>query len=193
MSSISLAGNDLSNSNLAGQNLTSVNFTLAKLAGADLTGADIRKASFSRYAISATLEDNHYGSGTAFTPILGTGITLDQLYSTKSYLARDLNGVAFGGNNLAGGNFAGQNLANTNFKAATLTDADLTGAHVRGANFAVDIDRPPYGTGITLAQLTSTASYQAHDLSGIVLDNNDLTLANFVGYNLTNASFRAPR
>ena len=112
---------------------------------------------------------------TAFTAIVGTGITLDQLYSTKSYLAHDLTGIDFRGNNLAGGNFAGHNLANTNFNAATLTDADFTGAEVRGANFAVDFDIPPYGTGITSAQLYSTASYQAHDLSGIGLADNDLT------------------
>ncbi len=190
LSGMNLAGNDFSNLNLAGQNLTGVNFTLATLTGADLTGAEIRKASFSRYPISATLDDSHYGDSTAFTVILGTGITLDQLYSTKSYLAHDLNGVAFGGNNLTGGNFAGFNLSNTSFKAASVTDANFTGAEVRGANFAVDIDTPPYGTGITFAQLYSTASYQAHDLSGIGLDHNDLRHSNFVAQNLTNASFR---
>jgi uncharacterized protein YjbI with pentapeptide repeats len=190
LSGVSLAGNDLSNFNLAGQNLTGANFTLAKLTGADLAGAEIRKANFSRYAISATLEDNLYGPGTAFTSILGTGITLDQLYATQSYLARDLTGVNFGGNNLTGGNFAGHNLTSAVFNAATLTDADFTGAEVRGANFAGDLDAPPYGTGIALAQLYSTASYQARDLSKITLDHNDLTLGNFAGQNLTSASFR---
>jgi uncharacterized protein YjbI with pentapeptide repeats len=189
LTGINFGGNDFSNLNLAGQNLTSANFTLAKLTGADLSGAEIRKASFSRYPISATLEDCHYGGCSAWTNVIGTGITLDQLYSTKSYLAHDLTGINFGGNNLARGNFAGHDLANANFNAATLTDADFTDAEVRGAIFAVDIDTPLNGTGITYAQLSSTASYQAHDLRGIGLDNNDLRNWNFVGQNLTNASF----
>src|SRR5262249_15184887 len=46
-----------------------------------------------------------------------------------------------------------------------------------------------YGTGITPAQLYTTASYQAHDLSGIGLAYNNLAGANFAGQNLTNASF----
>ena len=51
---------------------------------------------------------------------------------------------------------------------ATLTGANLTGAEVRGANFY----RIP-GTALR-RQLYSTASYQAHDLTGIGLDGNDL-------------------
>jgi uncharacterized protein YjbI with pentapeptide repeats len=50
---------------------------------------------------------------------------LTQLYSTASYQARDLRGIAFGYNNFVGGNFVGQNLA----------DADFAGAHLSGANF----------------------------------------------------------
>ena len=43
--------------------------------------------------------------------------------------------------------------------------------------------------GITTAQLYSTASYQAHDLTGIGLDGNNLTGVNLAGQNLTNADF----
>ena len=99
--------------------------------------------------------------------------------------AADLSGIELSYNNLTGGNFVGQNLTNANFRGATLTDADFTGAEVRGANF----DVTTIGTGITLAQLYSTASYQAHDLSAIRLDYNNLTGGNFAGQNLTNASF----
>jgi uncharacterized protein YjbI with pentapeptide repeats len=88
-------------------------------------------------------------------------------------------------NNLAGANFAGQNLTNANFNNARLTGADFSGAEIRGANF----DRYNPGTGITLAQLYSTASYQAHDLSGISLEVANLAGANFAGQNLTNAIF----
>jgi hypothetical protein len=87
-------------------------------------------------------------------------------------------------NDLSGGNFAGQNFTNAALYAATLTGADFTGAQVQGANF----DTYGGGTGLTPAQLYSTASYQAHDLTGIGLARNDLSGGNFAGQNLMNAS-----
>jgi uncharacterized protein YjbI with pentapeptide repeats len=68
---------------------------------------------------------------------------------------------------------------------AVLTGANLTGAEVRGTNFT----RYGLGSGITTAQLHSTASYQAHDLTGIVLAGNNLAGVNLAGQNLTNAKF----
>jgi hypothetical protein len=98
--------------------------------------------------------------------------------------------IDLGGNDLSGGNFAGQNLTKADFGAATLIGADFTDAEVRGANFDVRYDEfGGPGTAITLAQLYSTASYQAHDLSGIGLAGNDLSRGNFAGQNLTNADF----
>ena len=44
-------------------------------------------------------------------------------------------------------------------------------------------------SSITPAQLAATASYQAHDLTGIDLSSDDLTNADFVGQKLTGASF----
>ena len=50
-------------------------------------------------------------------------------------------------------------------------------------------------TGLTAAQLYSTASYQAHDLTGITLGGNNLNLTgvNLAGQNLTNAGFSSAR
>ena len=45
----------------------------------------------------------------------------------------------------------------------------------------------PHRSGFTATQLYSTASYQAHDLTGIGLVCNNLTGANLAGQNLTNA------
>ena len=72
------------------------------------------------------------------------------------------------------------NLTNANFGWATVTGADFTNAEVRGADFR-DV------TGLTEAQLQSTASYRAKDLSGIRLFGNDLTGWDFHEQNLTNA------
>jgi uncharacterized protein YjbI with pentapeptide repeats len=165
LNGVSLRHRDLTGANFAGQNLTNVSFASATLTGADFRGAVVHGASFDRY----------------FEPAGGTGITLEQLYSTASYQARDLSGLILYGNDLSGANFAGQNLSNTSFHQATLTDVNFTDADVGGVKFD--------GSGITLPQLYSTASYQAHDLTGIGLSRNSLVGANLTGQNLTNASF----
>jgi uncharacterized protein YjbI with pentapeptide repeats len=97
---------------------------------------------------------------------------------------------------LIGADFSLANLSNANFFIAALSDADFAGAEIRGANFR-KYDPPggccyvglPIGSGITTAQVYSTASYQAGDLSGINFDYNDLPGVNFGGQNVTNASF----
>jgi uncharacterized protein YjbI with pentapeptide repeats len=114
-------------------------------------------------------------------------ITTAQLYSTASYKAHDLTGIALYGD-LTGWNFAGQNLTDANFSGATLSGADFTGAEVRGANF-YKYSYLPSGTGVTVAQLYSTVSYRAHNLSRINLSGNDLSSGDFAGQNLTNAYF----
>jgi uncharacterized protein YjbI with pentapeptide repeats len=203
---IQLPGTNLSSGNFAGQNLTN-----ARLEGGLLTGASFRQANLTNASfISAKLTGADFTGarvrGARFSAG-GTGLTMPQLYSTASYQAHDLTGIHFG-NDLSGWNFAGQNLtnasfwevtlsganfreanlANSNFFRATLTGADFTGADVRGASFDIDTSNQR-GSGITLPQLYSTASYQDRDLSGIGLAYNDLAGANFAGQNLTNANF----
>jgi uncharacterized protein YjbI with pentapeptide repeats len=179
----------LTNANLSQANLINANFQSATLTGANLTGAIVRQANFMRA---------NFGQYQG-----GSGIALAQLYSTASYQVHDLTGILLYRNDLSGGNLVGQNLTNADFSfatltganlsqanltnagfyLATLTGADLTGAEVRGANF-FRYDSPD---GISTTQLYSTASYQAHDLTGIGLHGNNLVGANLVGQNLTNA------
>ena len=162
---------NFSHANLSLANLAHANLSSATLTDADFTGAEVRGANFSKYFYSET------------------GITLTQLYSTASYQAHNLTGIGLRSNNLAGGNFAGLNLTNANFSGAMLTGADFTESEVRGASFDRRGDNGGFGTGITLVQLYSTASYQAKELSGISLSGNNLTDGNFAHQNLTNASF----
>jgi uncharacterized protein YjbI with pentapeptide repeats/CubicO group peptidase (beta-lactamase class C family) len=97
---------------------------------------------------------------------------------------------------LIGADLSLANLSNANLFLAALSDADFAGAEIRGANFK-KYDPPggccffgfPIGSGITTAQLYSTASYQAGDLNGINFGLNEFAGGNFVGQNLTNASF----
>jgi uncharacterized protein YjbI with pentapeptide repeats len=176
-------GAKLTNADLTLANLNQASFVGAALTNANFTGAEVRKASFG-------IDYGLFGAGT-----VGTGITLPQLYSTASYRANDLSGIGLGGNYLPGGNFDGKNLAAANFKGATLTDADFTAADVRGASFSkfiyfgMDGSIYAFGTGMTPEQLSSTANYDAHELSGICLSFNNLAGGNFVGQNLTDADF----
>jgi uncharacterized protein YjbI with pentapeptide repeats len=167
-------------------NLTNANFTAATLTDADFTGTEVRGASFNNEVNCGELSGSPLCIG-------ANGITLPQLYSTASYQAHDLTGINLGLNVLSGANFAGQNLTNAVFYAASLTDADFAGADIKGANFDRYISsqspRSNAGTGISPAQLYTTASYQAKDLSGINFSRNDLEGANFAGQNLSNASF----
>lgn len=160
------------NANLSNTELRGADLSFCKLTGANFTGADVRGAKLSR----------------EFT-YPGSGISISQLASTASYQAHDLTGIRLRGNVLTNANLANQNLTDADFVGASLTGANLTGAEVRGAQF--HLHPSGQGGGLTAAQLQSTASYQAHDLSGIGLGGNNLAGANLVGQNLTNADFES--
>jgi uncharacterized protein YjbI with pentapeptide repeats len=185
LSGVDLSQNSLADGNFANQNLTRVSFAGATLTGADFTNAQIGEAHLSKSYYRAP---SYAGLG-----LFGTGITIDQLYSSANYRAHDLSGIDFGHNSFSGGDFTNQNLRNAFFTGATLTGADFSGAEIQGASFdkaQLGFNRPVLtGSGISLAQLYSTASYQARDLRGVRFSGNDLTGGNFAGQNLTNASF----
>jgi uncharacterized protein YjbI with pentapeptide repeats len=106
---------------------------------------------------------------------------------TMAYLiGADLTGADGQLVNLTNADLRQANLSNAFFFFATLTGADWTDSDVRATNFE--------GTtfnGFTAQQLYTTASYQAHDMTGINLAINDLSGWNFAGQNLTNAFFAA--
>jgi uncharacterized protein YjbI with pentapeptide repeats len=183
LSRIGLSYGNLSGAYFAQQNLAEAGFQGARLTDADFTGANIQGARFD------ILTERHplFPGGTIQ---FGTGIALAQLYATASYHAKDMSGIGFVKNDLTGANFTGQNLANSSFSGATLTGADFTGAKVRGASFGAYFNGyEVLGTGITLAQLYSTASYQVKDLSGIGFAMNNFAGGNFAGQNFANAHF----
>jgi uncharacterized protein YjbI with pentapeptide repeats len=164
----------LTNANLAGANLTAANLNKATLTNADLTGAIV--------------------TGARFNDTTSRGFTKEQLYSTASYQQKNLQGIALASNELTGWDFSGQNLTNAdlsrstltnvNLSRSTLTNVNLSGAVVTGADL-----RDTTSRGFTKEQLYSTASYQAQDLRGIGLAQNDLSGWNLAGLNLAGASF----
>jgi uncharacterized protein YjbI with pentapeptide repeats len=188
LSGISLVGNDLTGANFAGLNLTNV-----KLTGATLTSANFRQTNLTNVDLGGPLTEADFTDAEIRGASLYV-ITLDQLYSTASYQARNLTGVRTSGD-FTGGNFAGQDLTDADLSGATLTDADFTGAEVLGASFNGyytynnDTNTYAYVGIMSLAQLYSTASYQARDLTGISLHYANLVGGNFAGQNLANANF----
>ena len=160
---INLSDNDLTGWDLSGQNLTNAGLYQSTLTDANLSGALVTGGSFS-YTTSR-------------------GFTQAQLASTASYQAKNLQGIGLGGNDLTAWDLSGQNLANASLYQSALTNANLSGAVVTGADFDDTTSR-----GFTEAQLRSTVSYQAKNLTGIRLLRNDLTGWDFSGQNLTNAS-----
>ena len=123
--------------------------------------------------------------------LTGSGITLDQLYSTASSRRR------LERNQLRLPRICRLELRRAEPRNRTvsvcITGADFGDAEISGAIFDTHYRRGAYlgqlfGTGFTLDQLYSTASYEAHDLTGIRLGANNLSGGNFVGQNLANSN-----
>jgi uncharacterized protein YjbI with pentapeptide repeats len=108
--------------------------------------------------------------------------------SNAFLIGADLTSTTFNSANLKRAALDQANLTNADFTGAdltgaTLSDAILTDAIVKNAKFS--------STLITRDQLYSTASYRAHDLTGVHFTGNDLSGVNLAGQNLASADFYA--
>jgi uncharacterized protein YjbI with pentapeptide repeats len=178
LSGVQLVGNDLPGANFAGQDLATASFYAAGLMDADFTNANLTNVEFANADL---------------TRAILTGANLTNATLALANLSRA---------NLRNANFTGANLTSTN-----LMGADVRGARLGGAttyNYGLICGKPSVGGclyytygiigsqiggGVNLAQLKTTASYQAHDLSDIDLASTNLAGADFAGFNLTNAKF----
>jgi len=116
-------------------------------------------------------------------------LTSQQLYSTASYQAQNLQGTGLELITLTGINLAGQNLANADLFASTLTNANLTNANLTNANLA--------GANLTNADFTganlqSASFFDPNDfvtaaLTGAIFDCADLRNATGINLNYTNS------
>ena len=174
--------------NFSGQSLSNASFANSALGGASFAGAMIEGADFSCAA-------NSLDSASYFAK--------EQLYSTKSYAAKNLHRIKLVGLDLRGWNFAGQDLTGADLGGALLMQADLTGALIQGVRFNM-IRANYFGPTISKDQIYATRSYQEKNISGIQLigfyyadfDSTDwyfneqnLTHAVFYETSLTNADF----
>lgn len=156
-----------------GMNALDKDLTMAYLAGFDLTGADIYRATLTKADLT--------GSNLTDAILQWTNLTGADLSGTS------LRHALFDNATMTDADLSEANLSGARLGQATLTGADLTGATIRGANLGQATQN-----GFTAEQLYSTGSYQAGDLTGIFLYQNDLSGWNFSGQDLTNASFGIP-
>jgi uncharacterized protein YjbI with pentapeptide repeats len=176
LTGVYFVGNDLSGADFAGQILASADFYAAKLVGADFSNADLTMAEF----INADL---------SYANLSGADLHVGSL------ALADLSHASLRGANLSGTNLIGTNLTGADVRGARVGGEILGGYTCRRPNTSFEgclgYDYVPQyvAGGINLAQLYTTASYQAHDLAGIDLVNTNLAGANFAGFNLTNAKF----
>ena len=147
LTNASLSGSTLLDANLARSNLTNANLSGAVLTDANLTGVEL--------------------VGASITSV--TGFTEEQLYSTASYQAKNLQNMGFRSNDFTGWNLAGQNLFKANLARVNFSDANLSGANLVRANL--------HG-----------ARFPGADLIGANLSNSNLASARFAGVDLTGAN-----
>jgi uncharacterized protein YjbI with pentapeptide repeats len=191
ISGINLTGNNLTGWNFSGQNLTSASFNSSMLGSADLTGATLANATFRAASFDGAVFKDAIINGDANNlgaDFSSTSLTQAQLQATKSYQDKNLYGIRLSKNNLNGWDFSGQSLQSAFFANSNLTGAVLKDATINGDsnNPGADFSRT---TGLTQAQLQSTASYKSKNLEGIQLNGNNLSGWDFHGQDLANASF----
>lgn len=166
---------DLSGASFATSDLAYAAFSGSTCINVNLTGANLANAAFDYSNVTGVLFAGATVQGTSF--LHATGLTFTQIASTGSYQNKNLSGVGLMGMDLSGCDFSNQNLTNSSVISSTLSGTIFTGALVQGTYFSAD-------TGLTFAQIESTASYQQKNLTGILFNDMDLHIWNFSSQNL---------
>ena len=202
---------DLTGADFAGADLSDMDFT-----GAVIVGANFRSTGITPQQLASTASyQNRDLRGTIFFGtwnLRGADFSEQNLTDSDFRIAR-LDNADFSGANLTNASFLGARLANANFSGADLSHArvggnfqgsesDLTNTNFAsatlvgatigvstGADFTNAVLRDTIlSSGITLAQLESTMSYQNRDLSGVTVPASvDLTGQDFSGWVLAGA------
>ncbi len=195
--------NDMTGWNFSQQDLSGANFLSATLTGTDFTDAVITGASFSRTVEGGFVAAQLYSTQSyKDKDLTGVSLRMNDLtgwdLSQQDLTGADFANCAMTNVNLAGANLtdawlydaalANADLSNANLSGAGLSQADLSTANLTGALIAgADLN----GTGITLAKLYSTQSYQDGQLPGTKLGLTDMSGGDFADMNLAGAGFLA--
>ncbi len=182
-------GVDLSNRSLEYANLQYSNLTNALFSNSDLKSgyfdqSNVTNASFlgtnllsARFYLGTLTGADFTGAIVQDADFYSSNLTYSQLASTLSYQQKTLGRIELT-SITAGWDFSGQMLAGTYLKGAlgglNFANATITGTGLYSSN------------AMTFDQITSTASYQQGNLSGVGLNDTSLVVGNLSGMNLTN-------
>ena len=155
-----LAGICLGENDLTGWDFAGKNLSGARFESSTLTGGNFRGANIRGVSFQST-----------------TLIDVD-------FTGADLSLATFTYSALSKANLSGSDLRGAFFLDSTLSGADFTGANIAGVTMHGATDK-----GFTRAQFESTVNYATGQLTGIWLDENDLTGWDFAGKNLAGSSF----
>lgn len=126
--SINLSGWNTPSRNLKYADFSGIDLSATTLTSSDLTGAAFFGANFTNVDISDAVIDRAHFAGTRdFAP--------NQLYSTRSYQEKNLNGINLGDLDLSGWNFDGQSLKHASFNGAELNSTQFVGANLTNTDF----------------------------------------------------------
>lgn len=151
-----LSGVDCTHASFVGSRLERVHFVDTVLVNTDLTNADFHGADFSRSNLTGALITGANFAGTA-----NADFGISNILITASGQARTLHAVNLSHFNLAGVDLSDFDLTDAVLHRCTLSSANLSGARITGAELDDD--------ALTTAQITSTASFAARDLSGVII------------------------
>lgn len=174
-------------------NLTMANFSMGRFSNAIFRDADLTHTYFGDANLSGS---DFTGAIVKEAVFHSSTITLEQLYSTKSYSEdKDLGGVDFGCLDLSSADFTGINLTDsswvstvleeTKFKNTDLTNADFRSADLTGANFS---GAKIAGANFNEATVSGSQLGSAQtDWTGTNVHGVDLSALNLTGYTMANA------
>lgn len=181
----SLAGVGLSYNNMAGWDLSNLNMANGSMYSSTLTGANLS---------NSTLTSVWFD----YAELTGANFSGSDLMGARFQHA-DMPGADFSGANLTSARMWQTDLTNADFIGANLTNAEFNNGNLAGADLTDAIINDAWFDNVAFAspaQVMSTASYKAGDLSGLVMRGNvgsqqqDFSGIDLSGFNLTNVALR---
>lgn len=131
---VTFSDNDFSGWDFSGQNLEYSFMHDMTLVGTNFANADFTDVQFVDSTFTNADFTNAIVKGAAFHN--ATGLTYEQLKSTKSYQDKDLGSIVFYGCNLNGWDFSGQSMSEASLRWTTLKNASFVNADLSDADFS---------------------------------------------------------
>ena len=167
---------------LSGQDLTDSSFSATNLRGVDFTSANLTGASFYGSSVVGAIFDDALVDGADFSEYSRDPVemSLEQIYTTRSFRDGHLRNMRFSQTDLSGADFSGIDLTGTWLAYANLDGADFADATIESSYFS---------DTFSTEQLISTGSFKSGNLRNIKFYNIDLSNTDLSGQDLSESTF----